>query len=408
MLIIGFDWASDKHDVCILCPDGSVLYKGEVEHSAKGFEKLQQKIASLEPREDEVHVALEQHDGALLAWLLASGYAVYGINPKSADRARDVFHPSGEKDDKRDARMIADLLRNNLSYYKPMYAQSDKTLNLRALARLRVSLVQEKAALKQKIRGRLAEWCPDMSKLCSDLERVWQRELLHRWPLHEDLTKAEDKDMKAFLSSKRLRAETKEAIQCVRASRATHVPRGRKTALRMEMKFLLDKLDTIIDQIKQVDEELESAYKSHSNHAVFNTLPIKATTSLAMIAGAFGDHRSNPPSWSRYASWWGVGPVTVASGKKKLVKRRRGCDWQVHQALLDFSFSTVFNASGCWASDYYKRKLEEGHSHNGILRALSSRWVKILWTIWHKGIAYNEMFHREQIMLAKTKIRKSG
>jgi len=34
--------------------------------------------------------------------------------------------------------------------------------------------------------------------------------------------------------------------------------------------------------------------------------------------------------------------------------------------------------------------------------------VKILWTIWHKGIAYNEMFHREQIMLAKTKIRKSG
>ena len=90
MIIVGFDWARDKHDVCVQSPSGEMLYAGVVKHDADALELLRTRLAELEPDPAAVCVALEQHDGALLAWLLEAGYTVYGINPKSADRACDT------------------------------------------------------------------------------------------------------------------------------------------------------------------------------------------------------------------------------------------------------------------------------------------------------------------------------
>lgn len=89
MLIVGIDWSKSKHDVALMDPDGSVLQHLVVEHSLEGLEALAHAIGGHESDRGEVHIAVEQHDGALLAWLRAQGYIVHGINPKSAQRGRD-------------------------------------------------------------------------------------------------------------------------------------------------------------------------------------------------------------------------------------------------------------------------------------------------------------------------------
>jgi transposase len=393
MIIVGFDWARDKHDVCIQDPAGKVLYRGTVAHRAEGLEGLRQRIASLESDPAAVRAAMEQHDGALLAWLLDAGYTVYGINPKSADRARDVFRPAGAKDDPGDALVAADLLRGNLGRYKPLHPQSHETLELRALARLHMRLVEDKTVLMQRLRGLLAEWSPAVSGLCTDLNREWQRALLTRWPLHEDLAAVHANTLKAFCADYRLCAATRKRLGAVLVERPLFVPSGRKAAVRLEIAAILEQIELLTAKLLELRRSLEEAFVAHPNYAIFNSLPVKGAPTLAMIAGAFGDRRPDPPGWRELAARWGVGPVTVASGRSRMVKRRRACDGHVLQALTDLAFTTAFSVHGCWATEYYRRKRKEGHDHHESLRAQGQRWVKILWSMWHHGTRYDEQLH---------------
>lgn len=396
MIIVGFDWARDKHDVCIQDEQGQILHEKTVSHAPDALDELRRAIAEVEPDPSTVHVALEQHDGALLAWMLSAGYTVYGINPKSSERARDVYRPSGGKDDRSDAQVVADVLRCNLGRFKPMQAQSEETLELRSRARLRMRMTQQKTACLQRLRTILAEWCPAVSKLCTDLNLVWQRELLARWPLHEDLIAVHGNACNSFFSENRICANTRMKIKATRDARPMFIPEGRKPALRFEISLILDQLKLLINRIKQLDAELAETFASHPNSEVFYSLPVKGVPTLAMICSAFGDRHEDAPHWRQLAARWGVAPVTYASGKSRSVRRRRACDTHVLQALTDLAFTTAFSVAGCWASDFYQRKRSQGKDHHEALRAVALRWVKILRKMWHDQVPYDENYHRER------------
>lgn len=402
MIIVGFDWARDKHDVCVQNPRGKKLYEGVVKHDADALEQLRTRLAELEPDPAAVCVALEQHDGALLAWLLEAGYTVYGINPKSADRARDVFRPGGAKDDPGDALVAADVLRSNLERFKPLHPQSHETLRLRSLARLRMRMTSQKTAVMQRLRTILAEWCPHVSKLCKDFNRTWQRALLDRWPLHEDLATAHGNSINAFLAEHRLAPETRQKVRIAQKATPTFIPEGRKDAIRLDIALCLDQLKLLVGKLTEVDRELEQAFSAHPCFNIFNSLPVKGLQTLAMITAAFGDRRDDPTGWRQLAARWGVGPVTVSSGKRKLVKRRRACDTHVLQALTDFAFTTAFSVSGCWSHSFYERKRREGRDHHESLRAVALRWVKILWAMWNAASTYDEGYHRRRKGIARS------
>jgi transposase len=396
MVIVGFDWARDKHDVCIQNELGEILYAGVVAHDAAALDELAARIDALEPDRSSVNAGMEQHDGALLAWLLDCGFTVYGINPKSADRARDIYRPAGGKDDKTDAQVVADLLRCNLPRFKPLHPQSDETLNLRSLARLHMRLVAQKTAMMQRLRTILAEWCPAISHLCGDFNRAWQRHLLESWPLHEDLIGTHGNSVNAFLRQHRLPQKTRDALQAVRGVIPMHIPEGRKQALRFEIGLTLDQLAMMIERIARLDQELAESLACHPCFEVFHSLPVKGVQTLSMIASAFGDRRNDPTGWRRLAARWGVAPVTRASGKSRAVRRRKACDGHVLQALSNLAFTTAFSVSGCWARPFYDRKRGEGKDHHEAARAVALRWVKIIWRMWNDNTTYDEDYHRRK------------
>ena len=100
MIIGGIDWAQSKHDIAIMRPDGAVSKYLVVKHTGAGLAGLAAVIADYESDPSQVRVAVESHDGALLAWLLSQRYQVFALNPKSAQRARDRYRPAGGKDDR--------------------------------------------------------------------------------------------------------------------------------------------------------------------------------------------------------------------------------------------------------------------------------------------------------------------
>ena len=394
MLFIGLDWARTKHDLIALDQNGNALLKLRLQHDPADLAATAQKIADLEPNATLVRVTIELHDGALLAWLLTQGYTVYGLNPKSADRAREQYRPSGGKDDATDAFVLADLTRVHSDKWRPLQANSETTQALHDWVRLRADLTQEKTALCQRLRAILDEWCPALSRLCDDLNRQWQQALLLDFPLQQDLATEHGNRINGWMKAHRMRSATAEALRIVRTLPVLPIPSGRLSALRFEIRHLAGRIAELTRQLDEVDAELAEQVEAHADAAIFQSLPVKGTFTVAALLAGFGQNRENAPSWRELAARWGAAPVSVQSGKSRHVKRRRACDHTMSQVFVFFCFKTAFTA-GCWAEEYYQNKRAQGADHYATLRCLAQRWIKILHSMWLNRSQYDEAFHQK-------------
>ena len=172
MIIVGLDWSRSKHDFVIMNPQGKVIERGAVAHNANALEELATKADRHVSSVKQVHVGLELNNGAMLAWLVVKGYSVFGIQPKSAQRFRDIYRPGDSKDDRIDAFVLAEFVRVNNSRLRPWCPPSKITLELRELLRWREELVQQRTAAYQRLRALLAEWSPQLAELCDNLDCI--------------------------------------------------------------------------------------------------------------------------------------------------------------------------------------------------------------------------------------------
>jgi transposase len=394
MLFIGCDWSRSKHDLCAINDQGEILLRCAAPHSGRGLQELARTLADVEPGPKQISVAMELHDGAMLAWLLEQGYTVYGINPKSSNRARDRHRPSGSKDDQLDAFVLAHLLRTDRGHLRPIRPDSEATQELRAWVRLRAHTMQDKTACDLRLRGLLDEWCPGLSALCKDFNRQWQRALLMAWPLHQDLRDAQQRRLHAFFQRHRVMAPTRQRLLAVQTEPILPIPVARQEALRVEIRLAVQTIDQLEKTLVQIQAQLKRLVADHPDATVFQSLPVKGTLTIASLLAAFGQDRDpDLPSWNERAARWGVAPVTVRSGKFCHVKRRRACDHFIQHTLLFFAYNTAFTP-GCWAQDYYRAKRQSGTPHYSALRCLAQRWVKILHRLWKDRVPYNETLHQ--------------
>jgi hypothetical protein len=393
VIIIGCDWSRDKHEIHIMNRKGDILFKCSVAHSAEDLADLAKKIRQLEPNSRDVHIGIERHNGAILGWFLDKGYTVYGINPKSAQRARDRYRPSGSKDDNIDSFALADMIRTDCGYLRPIQQDSHRIQELREWIELRLERVKSRTVACQRLRSILAEWSPALSCLCDNFRRQWQRQLLLEFPLHQDLHAAHGNRINAFEKRCRLREKARIRLRECKVETPMNIPKGRLRVLRREVRFLVEAINRLTDDIEEIEEELKRLVDNHPDAVIFRSLPVRGTVTLAALLVAFGDDRNNIHHWREYAARWGVAPITIASGKSHRVRYRKACDHTINQSLLSFAFNTSY-VSECWASEYYKSKREKGTKHYTALRCLAQRWVKILTKIWKDRLLYDESLHQ--------------
>ena len=393
MLIIGIDWARSKHDLVFMDENGKILKHLIIFHCYEEFEKLADEIAEFEPDASMVRVGIEHHEGALLHWLLAQGYTVYLINPKSSQRARERFRPSGSKDDLIDAFSIADMVRTDPGRLRPFNAGDEHVDEIRHWVELRIDLVRERTKSIQKLKGILAEWCPDYAKVLDGFGCIWHRELLKKFPLQYDFSHASKKTIQGFLKGRRLCADTRRNVLHAWKQVPISIPSSRLEALRKRVSFLVDSICRISDEIDEIERELKELVRAHPDFEIFNSLPIKGIVSMAALMVIVSGNRESEPEFEELCAFTGVAPITIRSGKSLKVRRRRACNHKLHSALIFFAFASL-KIKNCWARDYYTSKRVGGMRHYVALRCLAKRWLKIIRRIWLDRVPYDEQLHR--------------
>ena len=129
---VGVDWAWATHQVCVLDATGQVVAEREVAHSGTGLAELGDWLRGVTGAAPAtIGVAIEVPHGPVVESLLAQGFAVCAINPKQLDRFRDRFTVAGAKDDRRDARVLAEALRTEPGALRRLRREPATLLELR-------------------------------------------------------------------------------------------------------------------------------------------------------------------------------------------------------------------------------------------------------------------------------------
>ena len=162
----GVDWGGREHAACVVDGSGSVVAECTFAHGGEGLGSLVRWLGA----HGDPAVALETPRGPVAAFLLSAGVEVRSINPLQSDRFRDRHSPSGSKDDRRDARVLANALRTDPQALRRVAAEPAEEASLRSLQRRLGWLAEDRGRLESRLRSELWEFYPEFEAMVTELE----------------------------------------------------------------------------------------------------------------------------------------------------------------------------------------------------------------------------------------------
>jgi transposase len=390
----GIDWAKDEHALCVLDAAGRVLLERRFTHEERGIEKLCRSLVEMGVEQ----VAIERPEGILVERLLDGGLTVLAIHPNQLKAARPRFRASGHraKSDAFDAFCLAELARTDHHRFRKLVPDSDETKALKALTRSREDLVGTRVALANRLRAELEAFWAGAALLFSEIDSSISLAFLKRYPSPKDASKLGEKRLAGFLSGQGYPGRKKSALELL--ERLRKAPRARAGEAEIEARratvlALVSALQTLVGQIRLLEERIAKAVRAHPDGAVFLSLfrSPKSTITAASLVAEIGECRERYPTNEALAATAGMSPVAVESGRRKVASFRRACDKHLRRAVATWAESTRHHNR--WAKDTYLRARQRGCDHAHAIRILGRAWVRVIFRMWQDGLPYDPARH---------------
>jgi transposase len=399
-LWVGIDWATEAHQVAVVDPAGRVVAERKVQHSGLAIAEFIDWLVGLaQGRAEVIAVAIEVPRGALVEMLGDRGIAVFYINPKQLDRFRDRHTVAGAKDDSRDAYVLGDSLRSDLHLFRPVRSDDPLTIQLRELSRLDDDLQEERLRLANRLRDQLYRFFPQVLQLCRAADEAWFWHLVELVPTPAHARTVRPARIAQLLKKHRIRRLSAEEVVAVLRTPPVKVAPGTLDAARAHIRFLLPRLHLVHQQhqdnekqMKKILEQLASGDEpqgqkhEHRDAAIILSIPgigsKIAATMLGEAAQALAER-----DYEALRTYSGQAPVTMRSGKRILVVRRRACNPQLANAL--------YHAARCYAQNdpaaraMYQEHRQHGQPHARSLRSVAERLLRVLVAMLREGTLYD-------------------
>jgi transposase len=384
----GVDWATDDHAVAVVAPDGEQTLRFPVTHDAAGLRTLIRRLLAA----DVAEVGIERPDGPVVDALRVAGLTVYVIPPGQLKNLRSRYGSAGNKDDRFDAYVLADVVRTDRRRLRPLLVDQPVTTALRQTVRARRDLVAHRVAVANQLRAHLQICFPGAVGLFRDIDSDITLRFLERFATPERAAWLSPKRFTAWLSSVGYSGRTPPETLHTRLRDAPAGATGpaADTAAAVTASFVAV-LRTITAQIEHLAAQISEQLDLHPDEAIFTSLPRSGRVRAARLLAEIGDARGRFPTADSLACLGGVAPSTRQSGKVEVVSFRWGADKQLRDALCDFAGDS--RHANPWAADLYRRARARGHDHPHAVRILARAWVDIIWACWTTNTPYDPTKH---------------
>lgn len=382
----GLDWASEKHDVCVIDREGAIRREFLIPHTARGLTELVQRLRRFG---QGLAIAIERPSGLLVDTLVEAGFCVVPIHPNQVKASRPRYAAAPGKSDAGDAYLLADLLRTDGHRFEALRAPSDTTRALRALVRTRDDLVATRVSLANQLRSLLESFWAGAAAIFADVDSPIALAFLDRYPTPETAARLGPKRLERFLKTHRYSG--RRAVDDLLA-RLREAPIGHAGALESEtrgqlVRSLVAILSPLVTEIRKLDGLIAAQLAQHPDGDLLQSFPRIGTVNAAQILAELGDDRGRFRTHAQLAAEGGVAPVTYASGKHRGVSFRYACNKRLRRALTTWADNS--RHAHPWADDVYRRARARGCDHPHAVRILARAWVRILWRCWQDHAPYD-------------------
>lgn len=390
-IYLGDDWSEKHHDVHLMNEAGERLDSRRLRDGVAGVAALHDLLAAHAATPAEVVVGIETDRGPWVEALLGAGYVVYAINPLAASRYRARHHVGGAKSDPADAKLLADLVRTDRHNHRPIAADSEQAKAVRRAARAQQRLVWDRTGLVNRLRAELREVFPGALQAFPKLAHGDALGVLAKAAEPEAAAKLTLRQLCAALrDGGRQRGVEKRAAQLREALREPQleVSAEERRAGALGIRGTVAQLVTLRDLLEQAEAELAGFFGEHPQAEIYRSLPGLGVVLASRLLGEFGDEPERYASAKARMNYAGTSPLTVASGRKRTVRRRHAGNRRAADAATWWAQCSRRSSAGCEA--YYQARRAAGASHYQALRALGNRLVGLLHGCLRSGTPYDE------------------
>jgi len=408
-LLVGIDWATEAHQVCVMTPAGAVILERSVKHNAPAIHALIDLLLSrVDGRAHQIAVAIEVPRGALVETLLERGLHVYSINPKQMDRFRDRHGVSGAKDDRRDAYVLADALRTDLHKFRQVDLDHPLVIQIRELSRADEDIRDEVNRLTNRLREQLYRWVPHVLSLSPSVDEPWFWDLVE-YMLRSNSARINRSQAERLLRRHRIRRLTPDDVLATLGVERMKIAPGAAEAARTHIRLLLPRLRIVHEQRKACAKQLSQLLDEYaaeqdddeseccaSDVELLRSLPgVGPGVTATLLAEAASLVRNR--DYAALRAFSGLAPVTKRSGKSWFVIMRYGCNTRLRNAFYHWARTSIQRDAAARA--YYTTLRGRGHSHGRALRSVADRWLRILMAMLDSRTRYDP-FHQRQPLAA--------
>lgn len=388
---IGVDWADQTHAVWVIDEAGRKVTACGVPHTALGLSEWGRELDEWRAQGWELWAAIERPEGRVVDFLLDHGAIVYPVNPKALDRARDRFRQSGAKDDLFDARVLAEFLRTDHGHLSALQPSSVEAQELKRLTEGYHRLIRQQTRLVNQLTATLKAYYPRALEV-AELTTALARAFLQAFSTPEALGRLTERQWRRWAKAQHLSEERTQELWALLQAPQLPVPAHVVRAEARWMQALIKQLAPVVDEAAAYRREIETFFAALPAATWARTLPAgQGGITVPTLWARLGDAPGRWSSFRHLQAQAGMVPVTVRSGKQQVVAFRFACDTLFRYAVDQLAFLSLQRST--WARASYDQQRGHGHSHRRALRAVGAKWLKIIFVMWQRQVAYDEQYH---------------
>ena len=143
------------------------------------------------------------------------------------------------------------------------------------------------------------------------------------------------------------------------------------------------------EDLKYVEDEMNRITDAHRMGECFKSLPGAGDVLACKLLAFFGDNKDRFDNANSVQCLFGTAPKNYQSGRYHKVTMRKACNKSARAILYQFAFGSLRSSE--WARKYYDSQRAKGKRHSVSVRALSNKWVNVIYKIWRDEIFYDEI-----------------
>lgn len=394
-IFCGVDWSERHHDVAVVDEAGRLLASRRISDDVAGFTALTRLLAEYAGGETftPVDVALETDRGLLVAALRAGGHRVWAINPKAVDRYRDRHAVSGAKSDPADALVLAHLLRTDAERHRPLPDDSEQVAAVAVLARAHQDAVWTQLRDAGRLRSLLREFFPAALAAFPNLATRTATTVLAAAPTPAAAAELTDADLDRLLREtgrRGIRRSEPARLRATLTAKQLRQPAAVEKAMGQAVQSIVRTLAATGRSITELETALESTFEQHPDSEIVRSLPGLGVIGGARVLGEFGDDPTRFADAASRRAYAGSAPITRASGRSRLVLRRRIRNRRLADAVRWWAFAATQHSPG--AKAYYLARRAAGDRHEAALRRLAGKLLGQL----HHCLTEHQLYQEDQ------------